>query len=116
VPLPTGLCAVLCGHVLVLQQDLLPINRDGSEEKLYLNSPFKNINFLLILFYRKSRDSSVGIATGYGLDDQGVGVWVPVGTRIFTSLCSPDRLWGPPKPPIQWVTWASFREGKASGT
>jgi hypothetical protein len=44
----------------------------------------------------QSRDSSVGIATGYGLDDQGLGVRVPVGARIFTSPCRPDRLWGPP--------------------
>jgi hypothetical protein len=29
---------------------------------------------------KKSRDSSVGIATGYGLDDRGVGVRVPVGS------------------------------------
>jgi hypothetical protein len=42
----------------------------------------------------ESRDSAVGIATGYGLDYQGVGVQVPVGARIFTSPCSPDRLWG----------------------
>jgi hypothetical protein len=32
-----------------------------------------------------SRDSVVGIATGYGLDDRGAGVQVPVGTGIFTS-------------------------------
>jgi hypothetical protein len=43
-----------------------------------------------------SRDSAVGIATGYGLDDRGVGVRVPVGSRIFSSPCRPDRLWGPP--------------------
>jgi hypothetical protein len=30
----------------------------------------------------ESRDSSVGIATVYGLDDRGVGVRVPVGSRI----------------------------------
>jgi hypothetical protein len=29
-----------------------------------------------------SRDSVVSIATGYGLDDRGVGVWVPVGSRF----------------------------------
>jgi hypothetical protein len=29
-----------------------------------------------------SRDSSVGIATSYELDDRGVGVRVPVGSRI----------------------------------
>jgi hypothetical protein len=43
-----------------------------------------------------SRDSAVGIATGYGLDYQGVGVRVPVLSRIFSSPRLPDWLWGPP--------------------
>jgi hypothetical protein len=43
----------------------------------------------------KNCDSSVGIATGYRPGDQGVGVRVPVGSRIFSSP-RPDRLWGPP--------------------
>jgi hypothetical protein len=43
-----------------------------------------------------SQDSSVGIATGYGLDDGGVGVRVPVGARIFPSPCRPDRSCGLP--------------------
>jgi hypothetical protein len=43
-----------------------------------------------------SRDSSVGIATGYGLDDRGVGVRVPVGSRIFSSPRRPHGVWGPP--------------------
>jgi hypothetical protein len=43
-----------------------------------------------------SRDGSVGIATSYGLDDRGVGVLVPVGSRILSSPRRPDRLWGPP--------------------
>jgi hypothetical protein len=30
-----------------------------------------------------------GIATGYGLDDRGVGVREPVGPRIFNSPCRP---------------------------
>jgi hypothetical protein len=41
-------------------------------------------------------DSVVRIATGYGLDDRGIGVQVPVGSRIFSSLRFPDRLWVPP--------------------
>jgi hypothetical protein len=41
------------------------------------------------------RGSAVGVATGYGLDDWGVGVRLPVRSRIFTFLFSPDRLWGP---------------------
>jgi hypothetical protein len=43
-----------------------------------------------------SRDSAVGIATGYGLDDRGVGVEVPVRSRIFSSPRLPDRRWGAP--------------------
>jgi hypothetical protein len=31
----------------------------------------------------RSRESVVGIATGYGLDDRGVRVRVPVGSRIL---------------------------------
>jgi hypothetical protein len=45
----------------------------------------------------RSRDSAVGLATGYGLDDRGVGVRVPVGSIILSSPNCPDRLWGPPK-------------------
>jgi hypothetical protein len=43
-----------------------------------------------------SQDSAVGIATGYGLDDRGIGVRVPVESRIFYSPRRPDRLLGPP--------------------
>jgi hypothetical protein len=44
----------------------------------------------------RGRDSVAGIETGYGLDDRGVGVRVPIGSRIFSSPRRPDRLWGPP--------------------
>jgi hypothetical protein len=43
-----------------------------------------------------SRDTEVGIATGYGLHDHGVGVPVPVEPRMFAFPICPDRLWGPP--------------------
>jgi hypothetical protein len=43
-----------------------------------------------------SKDSVVGIATGYRLDDRGVGVRVPVVSRIFSSQRCADRLRGPP--------------------
>jgi hypothetical protein len=46
-----------------------------------------------------SRDSIVGIATGYGLDDQEVGVRVLVESTIFFSLRRPDWLWCPPNLP-----------------
>jgi hypothetical protein len=44
----------------------------------------------------RSRDSSVGIATGYGLNSRGVEVRVPVGARIFSSPRRSDRIWDPP--------------------
>jgi hypothetical protein len=46
----------------------------------------------------QSQDSAVAIVTGYGLDDRRLRVRIPVGERIFTSPCRPDRLWGPPSP------------------
>jgi hypothetical protein len=50
------------------------------------------INIIICLFIYISRDSAVGIAIGYGLDDQGVGVRAPVRETIFTFPCRPDRL------------------------
>jgi hypothetical protein len=50
----------------------------------------------MVYLTKRSRDSSVGIETGYGLDDREVAVRVPVGSRIFSSPRRPDRLWGPP--------------------
>jgi hypothetical protein len=38
----------------------------------------------------------VGIATGYVLDDRGVGFGVPAGPRVFSSPRCFDFLWGPP--------------------
>jgi hypothetical protein len=47
--------------------------------------------------FKGSRDSSVGIATGYGLDNQGGGgSSSPDRVKIVTSPYRPDRLWGPP--------------------
>jgi hypothetical protein len=42
----------------------------------------------------RSRDSVV--STGYGMDDRGIGVRVPVGSRIFSSPRRPDRRRDPP--------------------
>jgi hypothetical protein len=55
---------------------------------------------VLTLLLVRSRDSVVGIAAGYGLDDRGVGVRVPVRSRIFTS---PIFQTGSGVHPIQWV-------------
>jgi hypothetical protein len=51
--------------------------------------------FHIVVPVSRSLDSAVGIATGYGLDDRGVGVRAPVGSRIFSSPRCPDRFLGP---------------------
>jgi hypothetical protein len=52
---------------------------------LVLKKAYENWN-ILSSYYRKVRneDSVVGIVTGYGLDDRGIGVRVPVGSRFFS--------------------------------
>jgi hypothetical protein len=52
--------------------------------------------FSTSLHRRSIRDSVVGTATGYRLDDRGVWIRVPVGSTIFSSPSRPDQLWGPP--------------------
>jgi hypothetical protein len=46
----------------------------------------------LFVFVSGSRGSVVGIAIGYGLDEQGVGVRLPIGLTILFSTRRPDRL------------------------
>jgi hypothetical protein len=69
----------------------------------------------LLLIYRRyfiarinsiarNRDSVVGIVTGYRLEDRGVGVPVPGGSRIFSKASRPDL--GSTHPHIQWVPGA----------
>jgi hypothetical protein len=65
---------------------------------LHYLAPEFNIMFLIKLSTIQnmvSRDSIVGVATGYGLGDRGVGVRLPIGSRIFSSPLCPDWLWDP---------------------
>jgi hypothetical protein len=60
-----------------------------------------------------SRESVVGIATGYWLDDRGFGVLVPVWLGIFSTLSRPDLV--PTQPPIQWTQGALSLGAKRLG-
>jgi hypothetical protein len=57
----------------------------------------------------------VVIEAGYGLDDRGVGVRVPVEARIFYFPVSSRPTLGSTQPPIQWVPGALSSGVKASG-
>jgi hypothetical protein len=63
----------------------------------------------------KSRDSSVGIALGYGLDDRGSRVRFQVGAGNFSLQYRVQNGSGPTQPPIQWVTGTLSLGGKAAG-
>jgi hypothetical protein len=54
----------------------------------------------------KSRASSVGIATDYGLDDRMIRVRIPRGAVLFDTASRPALR--PTEPPIQWVPGALF--------
>jgi hypothetical protein len=71
-------------------------------------------NFLWNSSFLGSRDSVVGVATGYELDDREVGVRVPVGSRIFSSPRCPDQLWGPPNL-LSSGAWGLFSGGNVAG-
>jgi hypothetical protein len=65
----------------------------------------------------RSRGSSVGIATGYGMDGL---CSIPGSARFLSSPERPDQPWGPPSLlPIQWVPGALSpgvkRKGREAG-
>jgi hypothetical protein len=64
--------------------------------RLQVRFLIRSLDFSIELILSRTRDSVVGITTGYRLDDRWIGVRVPVGSRIFSSPRRPDRLWGPP--------------------
>jgi hypothetical protein len=72
------------------------------------------ISFLSLLILL-SLDSAVVIASGYGLDDRGVGFRLPVESRIFLFSTSSSPALGPTQPPIQWVQGALSSRVKRQG-
>jgi hypothetical protein len=76
-----------------------------------LHSVMYNIvmgGFIICVYYKiilmkMSRDSSVGIATGYGLEDQGGGSSSPGRVNIFCFSISSRPALGSTQRPIKWV-------------
>jgi hypothetical protein len=64
----------------------------------------------------ESRDSAVGIAAGYWLDGQRVGVRLPAEARDFSLLHSAQTDPGTLPTSYTMGSGGCFREGKAAGT
>jgi hypothetical protein len=67
-----------------------------------------------IISWFESRDTVVGTVIGFGLDDQGVGVRVPLGEKISLLMSFRPTL-GPTQPPNQWVLGTNSLGAKRSG-
>jgi hypothetical protein len=74
---------------------------------------YKNMYYKISQSMTGILGSVFGIATGYRLEDRGVGVRVPVGSRIISTFSRPAL--DPTEPPIQWVPGALSTELKRLG-
>jgi hypothetical protein len=77
---------------------------------------FVENNFLQIHLLYKSRDSSVGIALDYGLDDRGSRVRFPEGAGNFSLHHCVQNGSGAHPASYPMGTRGSFRGGKAAGS
>jgi hypothetical protein len=107
------------GHVAYhsRRRILLRFFTPGSRDCKALASHSGDQPFVLVQSFYEwyGRDSAVGVATGYGLDGEGVGVRVPEGASFPSSPCRPDRFWGPPSLLSIWYR-GLFSRGKAAGS
>jgi hypothetical protein len=69
----------------------------------------------MILIQLKSRDSSVGIPLGYGLDDQGSRVRFSAGAGNFSLHHRVQNGSGAHPASYPMGNWGSFPGGKAAG-
>jgi hypothetical protein len=81
---------------------------------LFEEKPPRHDAINLLSKTQKIRDSIVGIATSYGLDDRRVWVRALIWSRIFSSPRRPERFWGSPSLLANGYR-RLFPRGKAAG-
>jgi hypothetical protein len=74
--------------------------------KKFVSFQNNGLNLLTLHKEVKSRDSSVGIALGYGLGERGSWVRFPGGPGIFLLTTASRTVLGLTQPSMQWVTGA----------
>jgi hypothetical protein len=105
----------LCSHSRTSQHFMapegsLPCSQESTTDPYpepYKPNPYhpilSKIHFNIVHPPTRSRDSVVGIATSYGLDDREVGVRVPTGVKNFLFSKSSRPALRSTQPPLQWV-------------
>jgi hypothetical protein len=93
--------------VLTAEQKSAPVPMNRG----WVGSGAGHINIIMIIIIMFIT-VAVGITTGVWMDDGGIIVRIPVGSRIFTSRYRPDLLWGPTQALIEWVPRVLATEGK----
>jgi hypothetical protein len=68
---------------------------NGWEDRSLFNPLKYGISYTCTICLKTSNGSSLGKATGYGIDDGRIGVRAPVESGIVTSAYRPGRFWGP---------------------
>jgi hypothetical protein len=101
-------------------EEIVKWKKDGGYFEGSGRDLLESTSIISYIFYKcykihVGRDSVASITTSYGLNDRGVGVRVPVGSRIFFSPRRPNRLWGPSNLLSQWVPVAIFPGVKRPG-
>jgi hypothetical protein len=94
------------------------LNRESDPDVIteYLPSPdFTSSNSEWYIISEKSRDSSVSIAVGYGLDNRGPRVWFPAGAGNFSLHHRVQNVSGAHSASYQMGTSGSFPGGKVAG-
>jgi hypothetical protein len=79
------------------------------------NSALLRMSEYIYIYINKSRDSSVGIALGYGLDDRGSRVQFPAGAGNFSLHHRVQNGSGAYPPSYPMGTRSSFPGGKVAG-
>jgi hypothetical protein len=91
------------------------VARNPLQNKCKKFAPFYSTESVYYNEFRRSRDSVVGIATGYGLDDRDGRSLSPGRVKNFLfSTSSKSVLWST-RPPIQWVPGALSLSVKRPG-
>jgi hypothetical protein len=103
---PAAECNGICPLIRRSMQETALVRQ---QSKLYAIMMCSYIFSKHISQKKKSYCSSVGIATGYRLDDRRDRVRVPIGSRIFTSPMSSRPALGP-YIPNQWVPGVKRQE------